>query len=244
VKKLGILIAVAALVLPAIASAQPIGSDGVYDMVKSSGNTFNTVIGGAGTTNLGSGDDIGFTFNFAAPFSYYGTSYTSGSVSTNGLITLGGTSNTTFTNSALTATSPGAPSIAPYWDDLLSAAGQGIFQQNSGNITTLEWQTGYFSGGGTAQFQAVFDSATGAMTFNYGDISTGSGANATSATVGISKGDANPPGSFIQAGFNTAGTVISGDSLSITSAVPEPGTLTLCGFAAVAGFARMRRRKK
>jgi len=235
-----ILAAAAALcALPSSATAQLIGSDGTYSMTRTSGNTFNSIIGVGNTALLGSGDDSAFAFNFAAPFTYYGTPATSASASTNGLITFGG-SNTAFTNTALTATTPTLPSVAPYWDDLFSSAPNGVYVQTAGTTTTLEWQEGYFpTTGNIVNVQAVFDSATGNITFNYGDISTGAGANASSATVGI-KGLAT----FIQAGFNTAGTVVSGDSLLITPVgVPEPGTMALCGLAIAGGLAKYRRRK-
>ena len=250
VKKLWILVTAAAVLgaLPSAAQAQFIGTDGFYNMSKTSGNTFISIIGQAGTTLLGVGDDSSFTFNLAAPFSYYTTPYTTGSVSTNGLITFGGAVNNAFTNSALTATNPPNPSIAPYWDDLRSdlVAGQGVYAQVTGNVTTLEWLTAYFGQTGpTAAFQVVFNSTTGTITFNYGDISTGgTQANAGSATVGITHGTGLPPGSFIQAGFNVAGTVVSNDSVLITQAVPEPGSMMLCGVAAVGGFGFIRSRRR
>jgi hypothetical protein len=113
-----------------------------------------------------------------------------------------------------------------------------LFILAGGNFTTLEWNASpYFAGGGTATFQTIFNSATGSITFNYGDLTTGAGANAASATVGI-KGVST----FIQAGFNTVGTVITGDRLTITT-VPEPGSMTLCGVVIAGGLFQLRRRK-
>jgi len=240
-RKLWILASLAVLyALPSSAQAQFIGTDGIYNMNRTTGNTFNS-ISGTGTLITQTGDDLTFPFNFGTPFNYYGTSFTTANVSTNGLITFGGT-NTAFTNSALTATNPVNPSVAPYWDDLNfngTSPPAGLFSQVSGTTTTLEWNTApYFSGGGTAQFQVIFDSANGSMTFNYGDISTGAGLNASSATVGI-KGVST----FIQAGFNAPGTVNSGDRLLITQAVPEPTSLALVGIAGVGMVWRRLRRK-
>jgi hypothetical protein len=238
-RKLWILASLAVLyALPSSAQAQFIGTDGVYNMNRTTGNTFNSIVGVGNAALVVSGDDNAFTFNFAAPFTFYGTPATSASVSTNGLFTFGGTSNTAFTNSALTATNPTAPSLAPYWDDLIGTDPQGVYVQTAGTTTTVEWQMGYFSGGGTAAFQVIFNSSNGSMTVNYGDISTGAGANAASATVGI-KGIST----FIQAGFNTPGTVITGDRLLITQAVPEPTSLALVGIAGVGMVWRRLRRK-
>jgi len=247
VKKVCILIAAAALIaLPSVASAQFIGTDGFYNMNRTSGNTFTSIIG-AGGTLLGTGDDSSFPFTFAAPFSYYGTPYTGGNVSTNGLIIMGTGTNTAFTNTAMTATSPnggvaGQGALAPFWDDLYSVGGppSGVYSLSAGNLTTLEWSEGYFpTNGQIVNVQAVFNSATGAITFKYGDISTGGGANASSATIGLNDNVSR----FIQAGFNTAGTVVSNDNLLITQVVPEPTSLILCGLVGASGFARWRRRK-
>jgi hypothetical protein len=233
--------AVALGALPSAAMAQFIGSDGSYSATRTSGNTFNSIIGVGNTTLLGSGDDVVFPFTFGTPFTYYGVPQVGGNATTNALITFGGANNN-WVNDTLANPIPGSPLLAPYWDDLLSsAAGQGVYLQTAGNTTTLEWNTGYFGQTGTAAFQAVFNSATGSIRFNYGDISTGAGghADAGSATVGI-KGAAT----FVQAGFNTAGTVVSGDSILITPVgVPEPGTMTLCGLAIAGGLAKYRRRK-
>jgi len=245
-RRLWILAAAVALgALPSAAMAQFIGTDGFYNATRTSGNTFNTIVGAPGSAVVTTtGDDLAFTVNFATPFNYYGTPFTSMSVSTNGLITFGGT-NTAFTNTALTSTTPTLPSAAAYWDDLnfnvAGSVGQ-LVSLASGNTTTVEWNTVPYFGGTsatTATFQAVFDSATGNIRFNYGDISTGGQANAGSATVGI-KGVAT----FIQAGFNQAGTVVSNDSILFTPVtVPEPGTMTLCGLAIAGGLAKYRRRK-
>src|SRR5437667_8256236 len=83
-RKLWLLAAAAAVLgaLPSSAFAQFIGTDGVYNMNKTSGNTFTSIIG-AGGVFVGDGDDNGFTVTLAAPFTYYGTSFTTAGVSTN-----------------------------------------------------------------------------------------------------------------------------------------------------------------
>ena len=76
-------------------------------------------ISGTGTRVLAGTDDrtaaaaIGFNFNF------YGDAFASVNISTNGLLTFGGT-NPSFANVNLetTATAGDRPSIAPFWDDL------------------------------------------------------------------------------------------------------------------------------
>src|SRR5262249_20360357 len=72
----------------------------------------------AGLTNQ---DDTSITIPIGMPFSLYGSSYTTVGVSSNGLLTFGGT-DTTFTNADLT-TSPALAAIAPFWDDLHTAGG-------------------------------------------------------------------------------------------------------------------------
>src|SRR5439155_9110550 len=87
---------------------------------------FTTIAGVSGTvaltTNAMPHDDEAFTVNLPFNFSAYGTTYTQASPSTNGLIVLGGTQNTTFTNAALNTTLTGTLQttalLCPFWDDL------------------------------------------------------------------------------------------------------------------------------
>lgn len=229
--------------LPTLAFAQFIGTDGVYNMNRSTGNTFTSIAGDPATTIVTTtGDDLSFAVGFAAPFTFYGTSYPSTNVSTNGLFAFSGP-NTAFTNSDLsTTTVSGGPVAAPFWDDMnfnVSGSSGRLLRLASGNTTTFEWNNVPFFGGtstDTVTFQTVFDSATGNIAFNY--ISTsGSRANSGgSATIGIQQSLAT----FIQAGFNVAGAARNGDQILITP-VPEPGTMSLIGMALAGAFLRRRK---
>ncbi len=246
-RKTWLLAAAAALfALPVGARAQFIGTDGLYDMNRTTGNTFTSIIGDPGTTVLTTtGDDSSFAFTFAAPFTYYGTVFNGANASTNGLIAFTAV-NTGFTNQDLSIASVGGrPVVAGFWDDAnfnVAGATGTLAQLNAGTTTTLEWNNVPFFGGtatDTVTYQVVFDSATGNINMNYISTSNPRPNTGGSATVGI-----QGVSTFIQAGFNTVGTVNDGDALLITAAaVPEPGTMTLCGLAVAAGLAKFRRRK-
>jgi len=60
------------------------------------------------------------------PFRFYGTSYTQLSVGSNGFVIPGSSSVTTWTNTALPATTFGGPAICLNWDDLYPPTGGGV----------------------------------------------------------------------------------------------------------------------
>ena len=105
--------AAALLALPGSLFAQSIGPDSFGYVLTRTNNpgAFTTIAGVSGTvaltTNAMPHDDEAFTVNLPFNFSAYGTTYTQASPSTNGLIVLGGTRNTTFTNAALNTTLTG-----------------------------------------------------------------------------------------------------------------------------------------
>lgn len=134
----------------------------------------------------------GFTFTF------FGQTYNTLFVSSNGLITFG-SGNAEFTNQDLTASPPQA-AISPFWDDLVTFdSASSVRWQVLGTGDTrrlvIQWNNVQFFDGGTPTltFQAVLF-ADNSMQFNYRNLASGlpSGNNCASCTVGIK--DVNPPG--------------------------------------------------
>ena len=186
-----------------------------------------------GTTSSATGDDgfednlpIGFSFVFA------GTTYTTFSVTTNGMIRLGNPINTASSyeyNNAnfgnFTTTNTNVPMIAGFWDDNGISAGAGgniqyLTQGTTGNQTlTVQFTNCAFSTGGTGSsitFQIVLHEVDGQIDIIYGGVS---GTSSESGTIGISSGLTDylsvTPGAPATASSTTANNSINPNAATI-----------------------------
>ncbi|MEU1436718.1 S8 family serine peptidase [Streptomyces sp. NPDC005786] len=127
--------------------------------------------------------------NVALPFpvKFYGTSYNSAAVTTNGLINFLGPRVGDYTNTALPTAAKPDGIVAPLWDDLMLDKTSSVQTATTGRTGArtfaVVWNNVLFADGGTdrATFEAVFDEATGAITFQYKTVP----GNGGRATVGI-----------------------------------------------------------
>ena len=187
--------------------------------------------------NANSTATIGFTFNF------YGTGYTTVGVSSNGLLTFGGT-NTDHANSDFTSASVSGnkASIGVFWDDLdfktsNDASADAVYLQTSGavgsRIFVIQWnRASHFPQSGVTftgevTFEAILYEGTGDILLQYNDVSWSAAGydNGASATVGIRDVSGNTNGRTLQWSFNT-GALSNSYAILFT---PEPGTLALYG---------------
>jgi hypothetical protein len=181
-------------------------------------------ISGTGTVAIASGDDVAVTINpvgFSFPF--YGITRTSVGVSSNGLLTFGGT-DSTFTNSDLTS-GPNFAAIAPYWDDLFitnsTNTARVYFQMLGAGPTqrlVIQWNVVQYFSGGPAGDNITFQAqlfADGRILFNYQDLVSGASANnnGAAATVGIKAAGPQGPDRLLLA-FNNGPNAFVGTGLS------------------------------
>lgn len=152
----------------------------------------------SGIQILGAGDDTAITLTSAQlgsfHFQFYGVDYTTFTITSNGVVALGG-GTVDFNNTALGAASPAL--IAPFWDDLVLGS-SGLFAKLSGSGAnqrlTLQWQNARFFRGTSdpITFQMVLDQADNSIEFHYLDLASAgsSGSLGAGATIGIK--DASP----------------------------------------------------
>ena len=149
-----------------------------------------------GTRLSGVGDDTFSTLNIGFPVTYFGQTYSTAYVSSNGFLALGSSSGA---NAHLNAAVPGtaAPNgfVSPFWDDLNPGAGGAVYAGVTGaapNRTLhVEWfNVPHFSlsGSGTVTFELSLKE-NGDVSFQYLDTDFG---NATwnagaSATAGVER---------------------------------------------------------
>jgi hypothetical protein len=170
----------------------------------------------------------------ANSFSFYGTSFSTVFVSSNGLITFG-SANSEFTNSDLTSV-PSQAAIAVLWDDWITNAGTTptnsavlAFIDTANNRLIVEWNAVLpLTGTDPVTFQAILQLNTGAvagnMVLQYPDI-TSSGStqsNAASATVGIKAAGTQGPNRLLIS-QNSANNPLVGTGKAILVAI---GTTT------------------
>ncbi|MFE2986610.1 S8 family serine peptidase [Streptomyces sp. NPDC059262] len=143
-----------------------------------------------GTTKVTlSGDEDAAKVTLPFPVKHYGVSYTSVSVTTDGLVNflsprVGDYSNTTLPT---TGYNSAKGFIAPLWDDLTldkKSSVQTATTGTAGHRTfAIVWNNAAYANGtsGRATFEVVFNEATGAVTFQYQSVAD----KGAGATVGI-----------------------------------------------------------
>ncbi|MGW4389633.1 S8 family serine peptidase [Streptomyces sp. NPDC004685] len=143
-------------------------------------------ISGSSKVSL-SGDEDAKTVSLPFPVSFYGVKYTSAAVTTDGLINFLSPRIGDYANEALPTEAQPNGIVAPFWDDLTLDKKSSVQTATTGKTGSRKfavvWNNVLFADGGSnrATFEAVFDEATGAITFQYQSVA-GKGA---SATVGI-----------------------------------------------------------
>ena len=175
--------------LPDVRAVTPSFTD-----ISTTGNRSSTAVGDDEFDTLSSGQLSGFTFPF------YGTTYSSLSFSTNGLITFG-SGSLEYLNGDLSA-NPTQAAIAVLWDDLnidntgTGTASRAIFWQVVGSSgpdqrLIVQWNNVRLLGGSTYFTMQAVLYADGTVDLNYGSSVVSS--VLTSASVGLkAAGTSNP----------------------------------------------------
>lgn len=170
-------------------------------------------ISGSGTLAINSGDDTySGGHNIGFNFSFFGQTYTSFWVDSNGYLTFGSSGHSSYSNTSLPSSGAPNPMVAPFWDDL---TGGKVYYKTEGSAPNrrliVQW-SGYKRYGttGNINFQAVLHE-NGDIVYRYGTMS-GTGATGTSATIGLN----GPGGSAGHMYSYNTGSVGSSRSMRFT----------------------------
>ncbi|MFF8511675.1 S8 family serine peptidase [Streptomyces sp. NPDC015492] len=171
-------------------------------------------IKGSTTTGL-TGDEDARTISLPFPVTHYGVSYTSASVTTNGLVNFLQPRLGDYVNTALpTAARPNGV-VAAFWDDLVLDKKSSVQTATTGTSGTRKfavvWNNASIAADSSVRisFEAVFDEATGSVTLQYKGIGTSALQRGGSATTGVEN----------QAGTDGLGTSVNQTVLSDATAI-------------------------
>ena len=145
------------------------------------------------------GDDTFSTLNITFPFPFFGQTYSTAYVSSNGFLALGSSAGATaYLNAAIPTTAAPNGLIAAFWDDLYpgttGSVHAGVGGSPGSRVLYVEWfNVPHFSlsGSGTATFEVALHEATGEIRYQWLDTDLG---NPTwnlgaSATAGLERTD-------------------------------------------------------
>jgi subtilisin family serine protease len=138
-----------------------------------------------------SGDDLSTAVTLPAPFRFYGQTYTSVNVSTNGLLDFAGP-DTTWSNGSIPSSATPNLSIYAYWDDLYVDASASVRTAPlSGNRFVIEWANPRYFEDSTRRvtFEAILYLDTGQILLQYSGLGADTRKQGSSATVGIENGN-------------------------------------------------------
>lgn len=90
-------------------------------------------------SNLNLTDNSVTSVNFGFTFPFLGSNYTSGEVSSNGFISLGGSNGDGCCSGSVTALLSGHPRIALAWYDHLPGGGNNVYYQAFGDHAVITW---------------------------------------------------------------------------------------------------------
>ena len=137
-------------------------------------------------------DDCSRPVAFPFPVTFYGQTFTSANVQSNGALNFGSV-NTWAVNGCLPAPFQGK-AIFALWDDLLlTNSGQDAYTAVVGSAPhrqfVIEWR-GHYGTGGLAKFEVIFDEADGVIRTVYGTVGTEAGRSSTEGVQGSGSGPA------------------------------------------------------
>jgi subtilisin family serine protease len=189
---------------------------------------YSCVIDGAGYVELQqtlalTGDDATVPVNLPFSFFYYGNSYSTAHVSSNGHINFLAPS-TAFGNVSIPSTSTPNAAIYPFWDDLLLDSSSQAFAQVVGSAPNrsyiVEWRNARFFSSAALRIDVEAQlNEDGTIIFRYRNIDTDPLEHGSSATVGIE----NAAGT-VALQFSSNAAVLN-NSQSIRFVPPPSGTI-------------------
>ncbi|MGW5271704.1 S8 family serine peptidase [Streptomyces sp. NPDC004044] len=151
--------------------------------------TYNWI---SGRTNVAlSGDEDAKTVALPFPVKLYGVSYSSASVTTNGLVNFLQPRLGDYVNTALPAAAQPNGAVAAFWDDLTLDKKSSVQTATTGTAGArtfaIVWNNAAFADNTSVRvsFEAVLDEATGAITLQYKGIGSNALQQGSSATVGM-----------------------------------------------------------